>query len=190
MVMRIILTGGPGAGKTTLLNTLRNQGYVCMEEVSRRLIRQEAARKSDCLPWKNLSCFAQKCLGEMEADYHRSAGITFFDRGIPDIIAYLKAGNLPVEAAFDKALDRCTYHPEVWITPPWEAIYVQDDERWQTFPEAVRLYEYIAETYLSLGFRLRELPPVSPEERAVILLRDLFPRLNSGPQPVFRPDSC
>lgn len=173
MVTRIILTGGPGAGKTTVLETLAGLGYACSEEISRRLIREEVAAKSDCLPWKNLACFAGKCLGEMEKDHHRATGLTFFDRGIPDIVAYLKAGGQPVAAACHEALARCEYHPEVWIAPPWEAIYQQDDERWQTFPEAVRLYEHISETYLSLGFRLRELPFSSPEERAGIILHAL-----------------
>ena len=36
--MRIVITGSSGSGKTTLINALREKGYFCFEESTRKLI--------------------------------------------------------------------------------------------------------------------------------------------------------
>jgi predicted ATPase len=165
---KYIITGGPGAGKTSLLQALKSAGYHCSEEASRRLIAEEVTKGSGCLPWINLSCFAGKALDRMMHLYAQTSansGLTFFDRGIPDIIAYLKAAALPVYESYYTALQQHPYHHTVFILPPWQAIYVNDAERWQTFDESVHLYSSIKETYEALGFTLIEVPPASVETR-------------------------
>ena len=34
---KILITGGPGTGKTSLVNELKNNGYLCSEEIVRDL---------------------------------------------------------------------------------------------------------------------------------------------------------
>ncbi|HRI44496.1 MAG TPA: AAA family ATPase [Fimbriimonadaceae bacterium] len=58
------------------------------------------------------------------------------------------------------------YNPTVFFFPPWEAIFAQDAERDQTFFDAVRISKSLREGFESLGFRLVDVPPSSPEERA------------------------
>ena len=166
-VQKFIITGGPGSGKTTLLTALQHKGYNCSEEASRQVITEEVARKSICLPWINLSCFAEKTLARMIELYKSSnaTSLTFFDRGIPDIIAYLKLADLSVAENYYKALKEVPYHSTVFILPPWKEIYLNDPERWQTFEEAVAIYHSLKETYQSLGFQLIELPKASVVER-------------------------
>jgi len=158
---KYIITGGPGAGKTTLLQALKDAGYHCSEEASRRLIAEEVAKGSGCLPWIDLSSFAGKVLERMVHSYsetNASTGPTFFDRGIPDIIAYLKAAHLPVDDRYYTAVQRHPYQHLVFILPPWKGIYVNDAERWQTFEEAAHLYSCIRDTYQALGFTLITVP--------------------------------
>lgn len=163
---KYIITGGPGAGKTTLLQALKQQGYGTSDEASRQLIIEEVNNGSKCLPWMDLPCFALKALERMVQLYNNAPPeVTFFDRGIPDIIAYLKAAALPVDKHFYHTLNRHPYHPVVFLAPPWQEIYVNDSERWQTFKEAVALYHTIKETYLTLGYTLVELPLASVQER-------------------------
>ncbi|WP_207531674.1 AAA family ATPase [Desertivirga arenae] len=169
---KYIITGGPGAGKTSLLNALEEKGFSVSEEASRQLIIEEVAKGSECLPWINLPAFAEKALERMQSLYHAApkGQATFFDRGIPDIIAYLKAASIDPDAKYYQALFKCQYHPQVFILPPWEGIYVNDTERWQTFEEASQLYQSIKETYEELGFELIELPSASIKERAELVV--------------------
>jgi predicted ATPase len=173
---KYIITGGPGAGKTSLLHALKCSGYHCSEEASRRLIAEQVAKGSHCLPWINLSCFAGKVLDRMINLYTQTVahtGITFFDRGIPDIIAYLKAAALPVDNRYYTAVQLHPYHQLVFILPPWKTIYVNDAERWQTFEEAVHLYSSIRETYQALGFTLIEVPEEQVENRVKFILENI-----------------
>jgi len=173
---RCIITGGPGAGKTTLLQALHNQGFNTAAEASRQVIKEEVAKESNCLPWVNLSCFAPKVLARM-VQLYQSTGLatqtTFFDRGIPDIIAYLQVANEPVTEIYYDTLERHPYHPTVFIAPPWPEIYVNDSERWQTFAEAKAIYMAIKQTYQSLQYTTVELPKSPVEERVKFVLSSI-----------------
>jgi predicted ATPase len=172
---RYVITGGPGAGKTTLLLALQALGYPCSEEASRRLILEESARGSGCLPWMDLACFAERALERLVAAYRAAAenALTFFDRGIPDIIAYLTAAGLPVTAEYEEALQRYPYAQTVFLLPPWQEIYVQDEARRQTFEEAERIFHHIKSIYLSSGYEIVELPKCPVDQRVGRLLKKL-----------------
>ncbi len=169
-----ILSGGPGAGKSTLLNALRTAGYQTVDEASRVLIQEQVAQGGSCLPWLDLPCFARLALHRMIADYRQASTqpgcpVTFFDRGIPDIIAYLRVAGLPVDAAFYQAVQQYPYQRQVFMAPPWEAIYVNDSERWQTFAEATALHDALVDTYQSLGFTIVPLPLAPVAERVAFI---------------------
>ncbi|WP_439555459.1 AAA family ATPase [Dyadobacter sp.] len=169
----IIITGGPGSGKSTLLNALQQQGFNCVPEVSRMLIREQVALGSGCLPWLDLGAFAKVCLDKMAADFQSvdANAVAFFDRGIPDILAYLRVGGLEAGVEFQEALTQCRYAPLVFIAPPWEAIYVNDEERWQTFEEACALYEAVFQVYQAAGYRVVVLPLAPVEERVEFVIK-------------------
>lgn len=190
---KFIISGGPGAGKSTLLNALRKTGFYCVDEASRQLIRQQVAEGSPCLPWIDLACFARLALDRMVADCEQVTEATngqpaFFDRGVPDIIAYLQVGGLPIEERYYRAVERCNYAPLVFMAPPWQAIYVNDAERWQTFAEATILHQVLVETYQLLGFTIIDLPTVSVNERLTFVQRVIQSDLAAGvPLPVALP---
>lgn len=171
MTQRYIISGGPGSGKSTLIEGLRAGGYSCSEEVSRRLIRQETALDSDCLPWADIRCFSFKVLAEMIADWHRFSAekLVFFDRAIPDIIAYLKFAGQIVDPVFYSKLKTHPYADKVYILPAWEEIYVNDPERWQTFEESKAISILIEETYIDLGYELIRVPCVPVAQRIAFI---------------------
>jgi predicted ATPase len=169
---RYVITGGPGSGKSTLVNELEKLGYACSAEISREMIRAEVAKGSDCLPWLDISCFSDKVIAEMTRAWERSSGntLTFFDRGIPDVIAYLKIAGLTVPSGYLSALAAHPYEPQVFILPPWEDIYVNDSERWQSFEEASAIFHAIRETYTQFGFQLIEVPKAAEAARIAFVL--------------------
>jgi predicted ATPase len=166
---RFVITGGPGAGKTTLLRELERRGFLCVPEVAREIIRRQVATGSDALPWADTRRYTQLMLqGSIEVyEANRSVALpTFFDRGIPDVFCYARLIGLDETVEIEAACENCRYNGTVFIAPPWREIYSTDDERKQTFEEAVRTHEVMVEAYRNCGYQLIELPRVSAEERA------------------------
>ncbi len=161
---RYIITGGPGTGKSTLLNALKAEGYECYDEISRTIIQEQQLINGDKVPWKNLSAFAYICYERMTAQLENTPqDVCFFDRGLPDIIAYLQRGNITAAPCF---YQQCkNYNTTVFIAPPWQDIFINDTERPETYQQSVDIYQYLKRTYANLGFQLIELPKVSVAER-------------------------
>jgi predicted ATPase len=105
----------------------------------------------------------------------RQSGMVFFDRGIPDVLGYLRLVSLPAPEHMRKAADSFRYHHRVFIAPPWPEIFRQDRERKQDFDEAVRTYEALVATYTELGYDLLEIPRAPVDERARFLLANINP---------------
>ena len=163
-----VVTGGPGSGKTTLIDALETAGFARTEEAGRAVIQEQLANGRDALPWKDRSAFADEMLTRDIRSYEEAreqAGPVIFDRGIPDVIGYLRLCGLAVPAHMTKAAADFRYHRRVFIAPPWREIYAQDAERKQDFDEAQRTYDAMVEVYTGLGYELVELPRVSVAER-------------------------
>lgn len=165
MNAHFIITGGPGTGKSTLIGALREAGMSCFDEVSRQIIVEANQSGTDLLPWRNLDAFAAECHRRMGAQLIEveQAELCFFDRGIPDIIAYLRNGGRSVpNHLFD---DAKRYAKLVFMAPPWPEIFVNDSERPQSFEECQRLHNLLLQAYTELGYRVVMLPKVSVELR-------------------------
>ena len=170
----VILSGGPGSGKTTLLNELARRGYACVAEAAREIIREQMATQGDALPWKNRRHYTAIMLKRAIADFDRyreQGGLFFFDRGIPDTLAYARLIGLYLDKhSRHEALAR-RYVPTVFLLPPWKSIYTKDTERQQNFTTAVRTFCIMDKTYRELGYRIIVLPKDDPAGRADRLLQ-------------------
>lgn len=171
MNTRIILTGGPGAGKTTALAELARRGHLIRPEAGRDIIREEVRNGGDALPWKDATAYAARMLDVSKQDYQTgdSPFPVFFDRGIPDVVGYLRLiGQETAQAA--ELRENYPYHPTVFLFPPWEAIYENDTERTQDFAEAVRTCDIISDLYRKWGYSCMKIPEVPVTERVDLLL--------------------
>jgi predicted ATPase len=167
-----VISGGPGAGKTTLLTALRQAGFRGVEEASRVLIQEQVALNSGLVPWLDLGGFAELAQARMVAQHAAAswhAGPVFFDRGLPDLVAYLEVAGRPVPAATHAAVAAHPYQTPIFLAPPWAEIYVNDAERWQTFAEAEALYHALRRTYQALGYPVLDLPQASVAERVAFV---------------------
>jgi len=116
-VKRYIITGGSGSGKSSIIKELQTRGYSCRPEISRTLIKEQQACGGKLLPWENMEGFAVECFSRMQEQLNtQPEQPVFFDRGIPDIIAYLKSRELPVR--FDYGGYASFYNSKVFICPP------------------------------------------------------------------------
>jgi predicted ATPase len=169
----IVLTGGPGSGKSTLLDALAQAGHSCSGEAGRSIIQQQMQIDGRGLPWSNPELYAELQLCWEIRSYHLAlehSGLVYFDRGIPDILGYLRVVGLPVPDHVAKAIELFRYNRRVFIAPPWPEIYRQDRERRQSFEDAVATYEAMVETYEAAGYELVILPRTPVEERLKFIL--------------------
>jgi len=171
-----IVTGGPGSGKTSLLEALRSRGYSCSVEAGRGIIQDQVSIAGRALPWEDRPLFAELMLSWEMRSYRiaeASNGPVFFDRGVPDVLGYLRLIGVPVPEHIRKATQEFRYNSTVFITPPWREIFRQDHERKQDFNEAIRTYEAMVVTYTELDYRLVEIPSAPIEARVDFIVEHL-----------------
>lgn len=173
----IVITGGPGTGKTSIIEMLRHGGSPCIDESGRHIIRHQLKTKGTKLPWADKEGYAVEMFQTALNDYTLTAEndmYTFFDRGLPDVIGYLKLCKLPVPEYLWLTAKQNRYHNEIFITPPWPEIYVNDKERKQSFEEAIATHAAMTEVYATLGYTLVEIPQLPVEERVGFLVNYLL----------------
>ena len=164
-----VITGGPGSGKTSLITALAADGFRHMPEAGRAIIQDQVDIEGTALPWRDREAFAALMLAwEMRSYREALAGSVslLFDRGVPDVIGYLRLCGLPVPPSVIRAAKQRRYATKVFIAPHWPAIFVQDAERKQSNIKAEATYHAMVEAYTSLGYELVPLPLAPISERA------------------------
>ena len=168
-----VLTGGPGSGKTSVIEALRLDNHNCADEAGRHIIRQQVATGGDALPWSDRLSYAEAMLRRDLESYHRhnkGNDPAFFDRGIPDIVGYLRLEGLPVPEAMMQTAKDLRYANTVFLFPPWPEIFTQDEERKQTPAVAEKTHRAMAAIYGELGYNLIEVPKAPVEDRKAFIL--------------------
>lgn len=170
---RIVITGGPGTGKSTLIKLLEKRGYPCLHEVSREVILQARKEGHEQLFLKNPILFSEKLIeGRMKqfnqiTEFHQQ--YIFYDRGMPDVIAYLNY----IDSAFPKEMHQACEsfcYDLVFTLPPWKEIYTTDNERYESFSEAEKIHSHLENTYKSYNYTPIEVPKLPVEQRLSFIL--------------------
>lgn len=171
-----ILTGGPGAGKTTVLQHLQSLGYQTVPEVARAIIQQQVAKNGEAVPWKDTAQYTMLMTEHSINDYllrTDNKGICFFDRGIPDALAYANLIQIEINKCLEEAVRLYRYNPVVFLFPAWEAIYHIDKERKQDFRLAEETCRQIEATYRKVGYRILTVPHGTVIQRARFILEEI-----------------
>lgn len=174
MPQKIVLTGAPGTGKSTVLNLLKSKGYFCQEEISREIIKEAERMGSKKLFLSQPILFSRVVLGKRIIQHQQATARNkvpcFFDRGIPDITAYLNNSRIPYEETFKQATKKHVYNT-IFIFPPWKKIYTNDSERFESFDEAKQLHHAIVDEYQKTHQNIITVPLGTPEERVAFILK-------------------
>jgi predicted ATPase len=166
-----VITGPPGSGKTAIIAELERRGFSCGEEVARDVIREMKGKGLS--PLKERTVFGLRLLeGRIKQFKEAKEGTWFFDRGIPDIVAYLKAFNFGVPPGLSEACEKYRYEKKVFLTEPWECIFSGDGEREEAFGEAVKVSAEIKRVYARLGYTVVPVPKESVSKRADFVLEE------------------
>ncbi len=173
---RVVITGGPGSGKTTLINHLEEEGYICIHEISREVILEAQKEGIEQLFLENPMLFSEKLLEgrlkQFQDTSSHKASFVFYDRGMPDVTAYMDYLDTHYPKKFSNTCDSNRYDL-VFLLPPWESIYEQDNERYESFEQAERLYQFLLDGYKKYDYKVVEVPTGTIEDRTAYMLEHL-----------------
>jgi predicted ATPase len=172
----IVIIGGPGTGKTTIIDGLVENGYCCYPEISRQVTAQAQQQGIEQLFLENPLLFSELVLEGRKKqflDAHQEPhNIVFLDRGIPDVLAYMHYIGDSYPSFFDSACKEHIYS-KIFILPPWEEIYVSDQERYENFEQAQLIHDHLVETYEKYGYELIEVPKDTVDKRILFILEQI-----------------
>ncbi len=165
-----VITGAPCSGKTTVIRQLEEKGFRVVHEVARSIIDREMARglamgqiKSDPDRFER---------GILERKLAIESGLpedeeVFFDRGIPDSIAYFRAEGL--DPAAPTAASRIRRYRRIWF---FERLSCEPDRvRGEDDAAADRIERLLLDAYRLLGYRITWSPVCPVAERVDRILK-------------------
>ena len=177
MPKRILLIGGPSTGKTTLLNHLDSLGHICLIEISREVIKNAQKEGIDQLFLEDPLLFSTLLKEARIKQYHEAKShetdFVFYDRGIPDTVAYMDYIKQEYPEEFNVACIRFRYD-KVFVLPPWKEIHTTDNERYESFEQALEIQEALLKTYKKYQYDPIKVPVDSVEKRAQFILSKLI----------------
>ena len=180
---RIVITGGPSTGKTSVIEQLEKKGFNCLHEVIRSMTSEEKnqGRSLEIIsnpiisvpdPMKfNLNILNAR-IEQFKAAQSNIGELFFFDRGIPDVLAYMDCFEQSYDDIFTNACSHFRYD-RVFLMPPWEDIHVLDDERYESFEESLRIHRCLKYSYENHSYEVTQVPKASIGERVEFILEQL-----------------
>lgn len=180
---RIVITGAPGTGKTSVIEALKNKGYHIFPEVIREFTAQETATQEEPQTATNPIVFAkdsldfnQKLMDGRKKQFNAALEITpgplFYDRGLPDVLAYMDYFDQSYGPDFEQL---CASHryDRVYIMPPWEEIFHSDGGRFETYQQALDLHESLLTRYSAFDYQLLTVPKDTVAARVEHIMKSL-----------------
>ncbi|UCD80732.1 MAG: ATP-binding protein [Desulfobacterales bacterium] len=165
-----VITGAPCSGKTAVINELERRGYRVVHETARAYIDrrlneglQLEAIKADERQFEG--CILEEKL-RIESSLPPNETI-FFDRGIPDSIAYFKLAGL--DAAEPLSKSNLSRYRMIFFFERLE--FLKDRVRSENEKTADRLNSLIQESYRLLEYEIIPVPAFSIEQRVEFILK-------------------
>lgn len=173
---KIVIAGGPGTGKTTLINHLKTLGFLCYDEISRQITLQARKDGIEQLFLSEPLLFSEKLLDGRTQQYlnaeKESENVVFLDRGLPDILAYMDYIGDTYPEHFITTCENHKYD-SIFILAPWQEIFTSDNERYESFEEAIEIQHHLLEAYKRFGYQLLDVPFGSIKNRTDFILNAL-----------------
>ncbi|WP_046744362.1 AAA family ATPase [Kordia zhangzhouensis] len=173
---RILIIGGPGTGKSTLISALEENGHTCFHEISREVTAAAQKKGIEQLFLTQPLLFSELLLKGRIQQFQDAEQLrvpfAFYDRGIPDVAAYM---DYTGDTYPDLFRDACKSHKYdvAFMLAPWKEIYEQDNERYESFEQALKIQQYLIAAYENYGYQLIDVPFGTVDERISFILNTL-----------------
>jgi len=176
MQQKIVITGGPGTGKSTVIEELIQLQYTCMPEISRKITLDARQKGIEQLFLKKPLLFSQLLLDGRENQFYqaeeKNKEIVFFDRGIPDVHGYMNYLGVDYPQNYIEKSMKLRYS-YVFMMPPWQKIYITDNERYESFEQSLAIHNHLKRTYLELDYKIVEVPTGTVQKRIKFILNKI-----------------
>ncbi len=176
MQTKIVITGGPGTGKSTVIEELSKRSFTCMPEISREVTLNARKKGIDQLFLTKPLLFSELLLegriNQFTEAEQQNNDMVFFDRGIPDVHAYMNYISIDYPSTYIHKSNLYRYD-YIFLMPPWEAIYISDNERYENFEQALAIHNHLERTYKDLNYPIIEVPTGSVTTRTNFILNSI-----------------
>ena len=173
MQVKVVITGGPGTGKSTVIEELTKREFSCMFEISRQVTLNARRDGIEQLFLTKPLLFSELLLEGRINQYleaeRQNNKLVFFDRGIPDVHAYMNYISIDYPDTYVMKSNLYRYD-HIFLMPPWEEIYISDNERYENFEQALAIHNHLKRTYHDLGYEIIEVPTGTVQERTEFIL--------------------
>lgn len=173
MQKKIVITGGPGTGKSTVIKELSKRNFECMQEISRTITLNARKIGTDQLFLTKPLLFSELLLEGRVNQYieaeKKNSELVFFDRGIPDVIAYMNYIGIDYPSIYFSSSKMYRYN-YIFLMPPWGEIYISDNERYENFEQVSAIHNHLERIYRELNYPIIEVPTGTIEERTDFIL--------------------
>lgn len=173
MQTKIVITGGPGTGKSTVIKELAKRNFMCMPEISREITQNARQNGTEQLFLTNPLLFSELLLEGRVNQYieaeKKNSTMVFFDRGIPDVHAYMNYISVDYPKTYINTSNFYRYN-YIFLMAPWEEIYITDNERYENFEQALAIHNHLEKTYIALNYSIIDVPTGTIEERTDFIL--------------------
>lgn len=181
--LKIVITGGPSTGKTSVIEQLEKMGNHCLHEVIRTMTLKEKSEdkevemKSNPIisvddPMQFNRMILNARIEQFNYADQNKEDMVFFDRGIPDVLAYMDCFGQTYGSEFEDPSSSMRYD-YIFLMPPWREIHVNDGERFESFEESLKIYGFLKEAYERYAYNVTIVPKGSIEERIDFILNHL-----------------
>lgn len=170
-----VISGGPSSGKSTTIRLLAERGYGVVEEQARVIIAEQMALGRSLRDIRGDGEVFQVQILERQLAIESRLRVedptatvpVFFDRGVPDGLAYERFLNLvpnpDLASAAREARYRCVF--------VLDTLHLHDDgSRIEETIDQELIHDSIVATYRELGADIVSVPVASPEERVAFIL--------------------
>ena len=167
-----VITGGPSSGITATASFIATLGFQTVPEAARMLIDQEVAKGKDISEIRKDELLFQRLVLQKKQEIENSLDknkIIFFERGIPDSLAYSKLYGVVTREIYS-VCNKCEYG-KVFVLESLE--FEEDYARIEDASISKQIYELLKESYSELGFNLVVVPKMSIEQRAKMILSSI-----------------
>ncbi|MBU2997328.1 ATP-binding protein [Cellulophaga baltica] len=174
---KIVIAGGPSTGKTSVVSGIENAGHTCYHEISREITLQAREEGIEQLFLSDPLLFSERILAGRLKQYNQAndvkKSIVFFDRALPDVVAYLDCFGTKYSKEFDTICQENKYDI-IFLLPPWKEIHTSDNERYENFEEALKIHDFLKKTYKKFGYKIIEVPKDTIENRVTFILNNVI----------------